>query len=218
MSPGLRKKALEGAQNARCRLNLWYWLLNFTETYDEHWQEKGTKPYAKFPNKAYLEYLFYSFQTARRLLVPKSREMMVSWAAMAYAVWKCQYYPRTHVIVQCQKETKAQDLVCGRGVPGYCRTLWERQEDFLKKLNPLSKHVNDMPADLLTWKNESIIRGVPSGADQIRQYHPSLVIFDEAAHMDEFEESWGAAEPVASQMIAVSSAAPSVFGDWCEDI
>lgn len=88
----------------------------------------------------------------------------------------------------------------------------------MKKLNPLSKHVNDMPADLLTWKNESIIRGVPSGADQIRQYHPSLVIFDEAAHMDEFEESWGAAEPVASQMIAVSSAAPSVFGDWCEDI
>ena len=85
----------------------------------------------------------------------------------------------------------------------------------LKDLHPLAKPSTEMPGDMLAWANGSTLHGVPSGADQIRQYHPTIVIFDEAAHLDEFAESYGAAEPVASQIIAVSSAAPSWFGDVC---
>ena len=57
--------------------------------------------------------------------------------------------------------------------------------------------------------------GTGGGADQIRQYHPSVLIVDEAAFLDDFEMSYAAADPVAAQIIAVSSAAGSWFGDVC---
>jgi hypothetical protein len=193
-----------------------YWLQNHTRTFDEHWQSKGTEPYAHFPKLPYMPWLFELFLTERHLFIPKSREMMISWAAIGYAVWLCQFFERTRVIVQAQKLEKVMDLVSGRGNPGYARTLYEQQDPFLKDLHPLVKPSTEMPGDMLAWANGSTLHGVPSGADQIRQYHPSCVIWDEAAHLDEFGESWGAALPVAAQMIAVSSAAPSFFGDICE--
>lgn len=194
-----------------------YWLQNHTKTFDEHWQKKGTQPYAKFPNKPYMPWLFNLFLTSERLFIPKSREMMVSWAVIGYAVWLCQFFERTRVIVQAQKLEKVIDLVSGRGNPGYARTLYEQQDQFLKDLHPLVKPSAEMPGDMLAWANGSTLHGVPSGADQIRQYHPTVYIADEAAYLDDFEQSYGAAHPVAGQIIAVSSAAPSWFGDICEE-
>jgi hypothetical protein len=195
-----------------------YWLQNHTKTFDEHWQQKGTQPYARFPSMPYFPRLFQLLQSERRLFIPKSREMMLSWAVIGYAVWLCQFFERTRVIVQSQKLEKVIDLVSGRGNPGYAETLFEQQDQFLKDRHPLVKPSTEMPGDMLAWVNGSTLHGVPSGADQIRQYHPTVAIFDEAAHMDEFAEAYGAAEPVASQIIAVSSAAPSFFGDVCMDI
>jgi len=74
-----------------------------------------------------------------------------------------------------------------------------------------------MPEDKLIWANGSIIHGIPSGADQIRFYHPTILIVDEAAYVDDFQGSFDAANPVCAQIIAVSSAAPSWFGDVCQE-
>jgi hypothetical protein len=119
------------------------------------------------------------------------------------------------VIIQSERATKSDDLVVGRGIPGYARVLWEQQEDILKRMHPLTKDIEDMPADLLSWKNGSSIRGVPSGTNQTRQYHPALFVLDEAAFLTEAEASYNTAEPVATQIIVISSAGPSWFGDVC---
>ena len=172
------------------------WLQNHTQTFDEHWKSKGTAPYARFPRLPYLPRLFELMKTERRLFLPKSREMMVSWAAVAYGVHLCQFSPRTQVMIQSQKEDKVMELVCGRGNPGYARTLWEQQDECLRRLCPLAKPIEDMPGNQSAWANGSTFHGVPRGADQVRQFHPTLVIFDEAAHLDEFEEAYAAADPV----------------------
>jgi hypothetical protein len=187
-------------------------------TFDEHWKDNGTQPYARFPILPYMPRLFEILQTSRRLFIPKSREMMISWAVIAYAVWRCQFFERTRVIIQAQKLEKVIDLISGRGSPGYARTLYEQQDQFLKDRHPLVKPSTEMPGDMLAWANGSTLHGVPSGADQIRQYHPTVVIFDEAARLDDFEASYGAAEPVASQIIAISSAALGFFADMCTDL
>jgi hypothetical protein len=77
-----------------------------------------------------MPWLFHMMRTERRLLVAKLREMMVSWAIIGYGVWKCQFFGHTRVIVQAQKLEKVTDLVCGRGNPGYARTLYDQQDDF----------------------------------------------------------------------------------------
>jgi hypothetical protein len=159
--------------------------------------------------------LFELMQSERRLFLPKSREMMLSWAIMGRAVHLCQWTENSQVIVQSEKEGKSIDLVVGRGIPGYARVLWEQQDDFLKIAHPLTKPIDDMPGDLLSWKNGSSIRGVPSGADQVRQYHPSLFLMDEAAFLSEAAASYDTAEPVCSQIFVVSSAGPGWFADVC---
>ena len=78
-----------------------YWLQECTETYDEHWVPKGlASPYAKFPQLPYWPWLFNCLMREREVLIPKSREMMISWAVVGYGVWHCQVFPRTRFIVQ----------------------------------------------------------------------------------------------------------------------
>jgi hypothetical protein len=196
-----------------CRRSPLYWLQNWTKTFDEHWREKGCEPYRPFPKLPYLAWLIGILRTERRLFIPKSREMMVSWVVMAYAVHKAQFNEKTRVILQTQKEDKSADLINGRGTPGYAATLYARQPEWLKDRHPLSKPLKEQPDLLLSWGNGSIVQGLPKGADQIRQYHPTIMIFDEAAHLDEFEAAYGAADPVCQQIIAVSSVAPGWFWD-----
>ena len=193
-----------------------YWFWNYTKTFDEHWQEAGKEPYRPMERLPYLPWLFGLFLKEPTLFVAKSREMRASWSIVAYAVWKCQFFPRTRVIIQSQKQDKANELVKGSGAPGYGRTLYEEQSEWLKRRCPLAARMEDMPADRITWANGSTLQGVPAGADQIRLYHPAVYIADEAAHMPEFQGCYDAASPVCTQILAVSSAAPSWFGDVCQ--
>ena len=201
-----------------CRRSPLLWLTRFTNTRDDHWRDKGTQPFARFPDKPYFPRLFELLRSERRLFLPKSREMGLSWAVMGYVVWACQWNPNIHAIVQSEHAAKSVDLVGGRGLPGYCLTLWEQQDGLLKVLHPLTKPPGDMAGDLMTWENGSSIRAVASGANQVRQYHPAIVVLDEAAFLPEAAASYDTAEAVASQIVVVSSAGPSWFGIVCQGI
>jgi len=51
--------------------------------------------------------------------------------------------------------------------------------------------------------------------NKIRLYHPTRYVMDEAAFLPEAEQCYNAANPVAQQIIAISSAGPGWFGDQC---
>lgn len=194
---------------------LW-WATRCTETFDNHYMDKGLKgPYRPFPQLPYLPWLFHKLLNERILLIPKSREMLLSWAVVAYCVWACQLFPSTRVLIQSQKLEKSSELVKGTYPPGYGRTLYERQDDWLRERFPLATRMDDQPSDRLAWANGSAMQAIGRGADQVRLFHPTIFFVDEAAHMEECEASFGAALPVASQLILVSSAGPGFFGDVC---
>ena len=161
-----RRLLHEAAVDEKCRRDPLYWLRHWTKTFDEHWQEKGCEPYRPFPSSKtlpYMPWLFRHLQTARRLYVPKSREMMISWAVVGYAVWLCQFFPRTRASLQTQKEEKVIDLINGRGNPGYARTLYEQQPEWMKARHPLVKPVEEMPGNLIAWKNVRHCMDCPKG-------------------------------------------------------
>jgi len=143
--------------------------------------------------------------------------MMATWCGIGYAVWSAQFSQKTHVIVQTQKEDKVVELIKGVDAPGYTRTLYEQQPEWLREEFPLARRLADQPQTRITWAHGSEVQGVPRGADQIRQPHPTLVLFDEAAHLDEFEAAYGNADLVSTQVIAISSAGPGWFGDVVTD-
>ena len=145
--------------------------------------------------------------------------MMVSWLVIGYYAWLCQWHPETLVIVQSSLADKSIDLVTGKERPGYVRTLYDQQDPSLQRDHPLTKPSKDMASDMFTWANGSAIMAIPSGGSRIRQYHPAAVFLDEAAYLPEAEESYNAADPVAGQIVCVSSVnSDSWFTRICERI
>lgn len=183
---------------------LW-WAQNLTMTENPHWEKQGVPFKSAFPKKSYFVPLFEAFRKHRLLCIPKTREMLTSWAAMVYATHHAQWH-KAEVVIQTSKEEKAHRLV------EYATILYRNQAEWLKRKHPLK---SEPTALKLEWVDGGRLHGIPSGEDQIRMFHPTLVIFDEAAFLPGFHACWMAAYPVAQQMIAISSAAPGPFGDWC---
>ena len=144
-----------------------------------------------------------------RLFIPKTREMMTSWEVMGYAGWRLGWHPGAQVIVQADKEDKAW------GLANYVRILYRNSEPWIQSRWGALVRGEDGGGHL-KWANGSELIAVPSGESQIRYYHPTLFILDEAAKLPEAEQSYGAANPVFQQIIAISSAAPGWFAQQCE--
>src|SRR5579864_1142751 len=137
------------------------WATEYTETYNEHWAEEGRpSPYEPFPRRLpYLRPLFEAFELERILWVVKSRDMMVSWACMAYLTWKAMTVPLCGSVVQTQKEKKAIQLVT------YAKCLYRRQPAWLRDAIPLAKPLKQQSDLELQFANGSYIVGIPGGAD-----------------------------------------------------
>jgi hypothetical protein len=187
----------------------WEWLTQYTQTFDEHAAEKGVPVHKPFPTKEYLRVVLRYLERSPRIFIPKSREMLTSWLVMGYCTQKAQYKKRTRVIIQTEKEEKGWDLV------EYCRCLYNQQPEWLRRLHPLATG-GVQSKGLLLWDNESRVRAIPSGANQVRQAHPTVLVLDEASFLPEAMQSYETANPVTSQIIAISSAGPGWFADMCE--
>lgn len=193
-------------RNELSRRDALYWAQNWTETENPKFAEQGLPFKAPFPKKDYFEPLFREFYRNNRLFVCKSREMITSWSVLAYATNRAQYH-RAEVVIQTDSEDKARELV------GYGECLYRNQPDWLKSLHPLLRQSS---STAIEWKSGGRLFGIPKGVHKIRMFHPTIVIFDEAAFLPEFQQSYDTAHPVAGQIIAISSAGPGAFADLCE--
>lgn len=181
------------------------YLTKFTKTEDHHWAEKGTKPAAPFPKKKYLAVILRELMSWRVVFVEKSRQMMASWLVCGYITWMCLTRPQIFWIIQSKDEDTSAALV------EYCRCLCRHQEAWISRRNPL---VRDSRLEL-KWKNGSRVLGLPSSVNKVRVHHPYGYFADEAAFIPHFKECLGVVRPVATRIIAVSSAGPSYFADEC---
>jgi hypothetical protein len=140
--------------------------------------------------------------------------MLASWSIVGFAVWKCQFHPRQRVILQGQKIDKITDLLKGKGNPGYARTLIERQTPWLRKRFPFYTTLwkclrRCSPGKRFDLAGSAIRPGPDPALPSVRADH------HEAAFLDDFEQTYAAADPVCNQIIAVSSANAGFFGDVC---
>src|SRR6516164_5509920 len=79
------KKALQERQNLEhCQNDPYYWVTRHTRSRDDQWATKSTPPYAPFPQKPHIRWALDLMATQRRLLIAKSRDMLMSWTMLAY--------------------------------------------------------------------------------------------------------------------------------------
>lgn len=190
------------------------WTTQYTETYNEHWVVEGRPtPYEPFPKWPYFEPLFDVFLAERITWIEKSRDMLVSWACVAYLTWEAQRTPYCGILFQCQKEKKVKQLI------NYAKCLWERQPNFLREQFPLARPLQRQSAFELEFASGAYIAGVPGGADQIRSYHPWGYLNDESSFQPAAGECHNEAlSAVAGKIIFNSSAGPGWYADARRDI
>jgi len=201
----LSQQSLRAIRNERCRRSALYWGRNWTATENPHFREQGVEFVAPFPRKSYFECLFEYLAREKRLFIPKTREMVTSWSVMLHAAHRAQWW-QADVVVQTDSEEKATELV------GYAECLYRHQPDWLKAMHPLKSEASQLNME---WVSGGRVHGIPKGVNKIRLYHPTIYIMDEAAFLPEAEQCYNAAQPVAKQIIAISSAGPGWFGEQC---
>lgn len=190
------------------------WVTEYTQTWNEHWVEEGRpSPNEPFPRLPYFKAIFDIFDLERIIWVEKSRDMMLSWACVAYLTVNAMRVPSRGVLIQCQKDDKVIQLI------NYAKALYRNQPDWLKESFPLSKGIDRQASHSLEFAHGGYVVGIPGGADQIRSYHPYAYLNDESGFQadagDCFNEALAA---VKGKVIFNSSAAPGWFGDAKRDI
>jgi len=161
---------------------------------------RGKIPFHLFP---FQESTLTQFAGNRFNIVLKSRQTGISTLSAGYALWKMLFNTDFNVLVIATKQDVAKNLVTK------VRVMHELLPSWLKggslEDNKLS----------LRLHNGSQIKAIASSPDAGRSEALSLLIFDEAAFIDDIDEIWVAAQSTLStggSCIALST--PNGVGNW----
>lgn len=165
-------------------------------------------PVKNFPT--YLDYLrlyVRVWEKEKRLAIPKSRRMKLSWTTIALYTWDTAFHLGRFNAFVSKKEQDSDELV------QRARFIIENLMPELvpRELIPKHKYTEN---SLYFSEIDSRIQGFPSGADQLRQFTFSGLFFDEMAFWQDAEKAYAAAYPTiegGGRCTVVSSAAPSFF-------
>jgi hypothetical protein len=152
------------------------------------------------------------FELERIIWIVKSRDMMISWACLAYLTRKAMTTPLCGSVVRTQKEKKVIQLV------DYAKCLYRRQPVWLRAF-PLAKPLKNQSDLELQFANGSYLVGIPGGADQICSYYPWGYLNDESSFQPEAGDCYNEAlSVVKGKIIFNSSAGPGWYADARHDI
>jgi hypothetical protein len=161
---------------------------------------RGKIPFHLFP---FQEKTLTQFANNRFNIVLKSRQTGISTLSAGYALWKMIFNSDFNVLVIATKQDVAKNLVTK------VRVMHELLPTWLKNGSMEDNKLS------LRLTNGSQIKAIASSPDAGRSEALSLLIFDEAAFIDDIDEIWVAAQSTLStggSCIALST--PNGVGNW----
>jgi hypothetical protein len=165
----------------------WYFFSRMALTKDEHGQGGVEEAYKPFPNYAYVREILKELTSGNRHMIPKSRQVMISWIISTYGLWWSLTHQAQLGLIQSKKEDDAGRLI--QRIYG----IWSRLPAHVKEANPCT--MQKKPPQLTFPATDSTILGIPEGGDQIRSNTASWLFGDESAFQEGFQEAFIAAQP-----------------------
>ena len=162
---------------------------------------RGLIPFNTYP---YQDDLIKDFNDYRFNVILKARQLGISTISAAYAVWFMLFHKEKNILVMATKFTTAANLV-------------KKVKQVMKNLPPwmqVAKITIDN-RNSFELSNGSTIKAVGTSPDAGRSEALSLLIIDEAAHVEGLEELWAGLYPTLStggRCIALST--PMGVGNW----
>ena len=196
--------SLKQEASDRCRADGLFWL-QFVKTRDEADADNTVKA---FPTDLeYVNRLWQILADSQRIVVAKSRQMLVSWIVCAFCVWRARFNPNQYIVWQTQKNTDANMMVCLAGGDKDSGFLGRMQ--FIERNQPswLRMRVKESEGRL-NYPNGSMIEAVPGGANQVRGKVASIIVEDEFAFQEEASGVYTTVAPLiqkATKFIAIST-------------
>lgn len=218
-----RLRQQQGESDARYRAHPWPFLVECAVTLDQI--HGGPRVFPGEPREpqpgcvcggcgSYLHHLVNVWFTSPKLLVPKSRRLIVSWTLLACHWWLARYRPGTLVAVVARK--------LGTSESEGAAELVRRIKWFEGHLPPhVPRPVVEEGFGRIGWPEiASEIVAVGQGADQLRQYTVTAIFADECAFWEEAEGTYSASLPTlqgGGRLTMVSSANPGFFSELVHD-
>jgi hypothetical protein len=186
---------------------------NCTQTEDNQWQQKEgyeRQAFKPFPRHKYFEDIVQVWENESVIMLEKSRTMMLSWTFAGLSLHRMMTKEATRALIFTPDEKRSVDF------NNMMWTLYERQDEALKQIWPLSRPRSKQRYNVLELANHSSSEALPGkDPDKIRAEHPDLLIFDEAELIEKFGEALSvgmAARP--TKIVAITSAYPGEFRDF----
>lgn len=169
-----------------------------------------------FPMFEYMRPILEAWMGAQYFACEKSRDMSMTWLMIALHTWDAMFHEGRQIILQSEDAFKTLELVQRAHI------IYENTPAFLRSaIGPAATSKGTTKSGELYFnKQRSEILGLPQGADQIRQFHPTAVFSDEAAFQNEAGATFAAIKPaimMGGKFSAISSANRSWFERVCTD-
>jgi hypothetical protein len=182
----------------KCGKNPAYFLKNYGKI--SH-AERGV---ISFKTYDFQDELLDKFRDHRFNVIVKARQLGISTIVAGYIAWLILFYREKNVLVMATKYSTASNMV------KKVKFLIKNVPDWLKiaTVSVDNKHSFELT-------NGSQVKAIPTSEDAGRSEAVSLLVVDEAAHIDNMESIWTGLYPTIStggRCIALSS--PNGIGNW----
>lgn len=197
---------------ALCAESPEYYIFNYVRTNDPH---DRLNPIKLFPDHEYLRYIVREWHERREIdpvsFVVKSRQLSLSWLAVAYVSWLCRFHSHQLALFRSKKEKDAADMIF-------------HATESVARLSVIESHLPLWMRQNLSYAygqafypNGSVVEALPQGAEGVESRVPSLVIDDECSLQDQWKGGYAAALPCTDrggQYIGISTVRmPSDFSE-----
>jgi len=197
MSEKLSKEEIK-KEIIKCGKNPQYFLKNYAKITHA---ERGTIPFKTYK---FQDELLDNFRDNRFNIIVKARQLGISTIVAGYISWLILFHKDKNVLVMATKYGTASNMV--KKVKYMVSNLpeWLR----ISRVTIDNKHSFEL-------SNGSMLKAVATSADAGRSEAVSLLVVDEAAHVENMDDIWTAISPTIStggRCIALSS--PNGIGNW----
>ncbi len=192
------------------RSDPWAFLSDCVFTLDQVSQNNPIKPFPSY--LSYTEFFAKTWMRRPLIVVPKSRRMICSWTCISLFTHDTIFNPGRFNAFVSKKEDDSGDLVSRAEFIYNKIPTWRIPRALLPKLK--NGKMSKQPPLLEFEDIHSKIQGFPQGADQMRQFTFSGMLFDEWAFWEEAQASYSAAKPTldgGGRLTGISSRSPGFF-------
>lgn len=146
---------------------------------------KGLLPFKLYP---FQEDIVKGYVSHRKNIILKARQLGVSTVSAAYIAWYMLFHREKNVLVLATKQETAKNMI------RIIKNIFKYIPPWIRDMGKIS--VNNRNS--LELENGSRVKAITTSADAGRSEAVSLLVIDEAAHIETFKEIWAGVGPTVS--------------------